>query len=606
HVAEPPDGSDRFFIVNKTGLIRIVVDGEVLPEPFLDISGDVISEHAESGLLSIEFHPGYADNGLFFVAFTSTEGANVVMRYEASANDPNRADPESGQLVIAVPDENPEYHNGGGLAFGPDGYLYIGTGDDTDEGNPQDLQALQGKMLRIDPLTGPVEAGERPYGIPEDNPFIDDPDARPEIWAYGLRNPWRFSFDSQTGDLYIADVGQSTWEEINVQPHDSPGGENYGWPIMEASDCFRPAEGCDQSGLTLPVAEYSHAEGCAVIGGHVYRGKASPALDGMYLFADLCSGNLWGLRQDAGEWDMTLLAETGVSITSFGVDHAGEIYATTFEDGALRKVVASERLPDEAPAFQSTWARSDGPVASGDVARTWIWGPYEERDVRIEPHEEAPDGVRTVVYFDKSRMEITDPDGDATSPWYVTNGLLVTEMISGELQVGDGAFETREPAAVNVAGDPDDFEGPTYATFTDLLDQPPLPFDQPVIQQVSRDGTVTSDDALAGYGITVESIDDVTGHAIAGPFWEFMNSEGPIQVDGEIQSGPIFPDPVFATGRPVTEPYWADVAVGGTEKEVLVQCFERRCLTYTPDNPEGWRVEAGNVGRHYETWRYGN
>lgn len=603
HVAQPPDGTGRLFVVNNTGLIHVVIDGRVLEQPFLDIRSIVADEGAESGLFSIEFHPDFADNRLFFIAFTSTAGANLVMRYEVLADDPNRADPASGVTVLAIPDENPEFHNGGGLAFGPDGFLYIGTGDDANETNPQDLTKLQGKMLRIDPLTGPVGPEEPAYRIPEDNPFVDRDDALPEIWAYGLRNPWRFSFDRETGDLYIADVGQADWEEINVQPAESSGGENYGWPIMEGTHCFRPAQGCDQSSLTLPVAEYSHEQGCAVIGGYVYRGVQSLALDGVYLFADLCSGFIWGLQQDdVGEWQTDLLAETGLGITSFGEDVGGELYITTFQDGAVRKVVG---MIQQHPAFERTWARTDAPVANGDVARTWIWGPYETREVRVEPYEDAPVGTRTVVYFDKSRMEITDSAGDEASPWFVTNGLLVVELITGRMQVGDDAFEEREPAEVNVAGDANDPTGPTYASFAGVLDQPPLPFDQPIIQRLSRDGTVTQDGNLAELGVTIEQIDSVTGHTIAGPFWEFMNSHGLIHVNGELESGPIFPDPVFATGRPITEPYWAEVAVGGTSRLVLLQCFERRCLTYTPENPEDWQVEAGNVGLHYKTWRYG-
>jgi hypothetical protein len=202
-------------------------------------------------------------------------------------------------------------------------------------------------------------------------------------------------------------------------------------------------------------------------------------------------------------------------------------------------------------------------------------------------------------------MEISDPNGDQSSPWYVTNGLLVSEMIVGRVQIGDNLFEPREPAQVNVAGDQGDPSGPTYASFSALLDEPPLPFDQPVVQRIARDGSVTSDDALASYGVTVAQIDDTTGHAIAAPFWELMNAEGPIVIDGQLQEGALFPDPVFASGRPITEAYWATVSVGGTPQDVLVQCFERRCLTYTPGNPEGWKVEAGNVGQHYREWRYG-
>ncbi|HYI14570.1 MAG TPA: PQQ-dependent sugar dehydrogenase [Thermomicrobiales bacterium] len=606
-MVEVPDDSGRLVVVNKVGRIYTVIDGQALETPFLDITEIVNAEHPESGLFSIAFHPDYAENGLFFVAFTHVDDTNAVWRFQVSADDPNGADPSSGITVLAVPNQAVAYHNGGGLLFGPDGYLYTTLGDDTSEENPQSLLSLHGKLLRIDPRTGPVAPGEPAYAIPPDNPFVERDDARPEIWAYGLRNPWRFSFDRETRDLYIADVGQVSWEEINFQPADSPGGANYGWAIMEGNHCFRPAEGCDPTSLVPPVAEYSHEEGCAVIGGYVYRGTASPALYGTYLFADLCSGSLWGLeRDDQGTWHRELLADTDFGITSFAQDAAGEIYVTTFEEGAVRRIVAGQREPVDAPAFENTWARSDQLVANGAIARSWIWGPWETRAIEVEPYDQAPDGIRTVVYFDKARMEINDPGADQNSPWYVTTGLLVAEMIVGRVQVGDSRFELREPAQVNVAGDPDDAGSPTYASFQDLLHVPPLPFDQPIIQRIDRDGSVSQEASLASNGVTIARIDDATGHSIAEPFWEFMTSQSAIIVDGEQQDGALFPDPVYATGRPITEPYWTEVAVGGTEQFVLVQCFERRCLTYTPNNAEGWKVECGNVGQHYYQWRYTN
>ena len=607
HMAEPPDGTGRVFIVSNPGLVYIAVDGELLREPFLDISDQVTSEHSESGLFSIAFHPDYSANGLFFLSFTRTDAMNVVMRYQVSDEDADRADPASGRTVLAIPDKVPEHHNGGGLAFGPDGYLYISTGDDATEEDAQSLLSLHGKILRIDPVTKALAVGDEAYRIPPDNPYAEVDDARPEIWASGLRNPWRFSFDRETGDLYIADVGQSNWEEINHQPAASPGGENYGWPIMEGNHCFRPADGCDQAGLTLPVAEYSHDEGCAIIGGHVYRGTRSPALDGHYLFTDICSGMLRGLTRDAdGSWTVEPLGDTHLTVTSFAEDQAGEVYILSFESGALRRVVAAEPARFDSPAYEATWARTDRPVAGGDVARTWTWGPWETGRTMIERYEQSPDGWRTVIYLDKSRMEITSPDDDSSQPWYVTNGLLVVELITGRIQVGDNYYAPSTPAEVNVAGDADDQGGPTYASFLPVLDRAPLPVDSIVTQRLSRAGGVTVDDDLAEFAAMIVTIDEVTNHAVAEPFWELMHSQGLIWEDGELQTGALFPDPIFATGRPITDPYWADVAVGGTVKPVLIQCFERRCLTFTPDNPEGWRVEAGNVGQHYWRWRYGS
>ena len=256
------------------------------------------------------------------------------------------------------------------------------------------------------------------------------------------------------------------------------------------------------------------------------------------------------------------------------------------------------------PAFQRTWERTDRPVADGQATRTWIWGPQPNTQAIMEPYDEAPNGQRQVQYYDKSRMEITNPAADSTSIWYVTNGLLATELISGQMQVGDNRFENRNPASVNVAGDANDANGPTYATFTPLLDANPSPTGTTLIQRVNRAGQVTEDPALGGQGITIGFVDQVTNHGIAAPFWNFMNSSGTVYENGVFINANLFENAFFATGRPITEPYWADVLVGGTNRLVLIQCFERRCLTYTPDNAPEWRVEMGNIGQHYFAWRY--
>ena len=256
--------------------------------------------------------------------------------------------------------------------------------------------------------------------------------------------------------------------------------------------------------------------------------------------------------------------------------------------------------------FQRTWERTDQPVAEGVESRTWMWGPEAFSTLGVEPYAEAPNGQRTVQYFDKSRMEITNPAGDPNSIWYVTNGLLVVEMMTGRLQLGDNTFETRNPAVVNVAGDANDPNGPTYAGMASLRDAPPLGAGATVTQRVSRAGAVTFDGDLAQYGVTVAKLDEVTNHSIAGPFWNFMNSSGTVWANGQYVTDLLFANPYFATGRPITEPYWALVQVGGVEREVLIQCFERRCLTYTPGNSPGFITEAGNVGQHYFAWRYGD
>jgi glucose/arabinose dehydrogenase len=318
------DGSGRLFILEQGGLILIFKDGAILPMPFLDLTQKVDC-CGEKGLLGLVFHPNYKENGFFYVDYTEKAGNQlytVVARYKVSANDPNQADPTSElrMMHIAQPFQN---HKGGQLAFGPDGYLYIGMGDGGSEGDPldngQSLQTLLGKILRID-----VDHNQ-PYAVPSDNPFVNGGGLW-EIWASGLRNPWRFSFDRLNGDLYIADVGQDAWEEIDYLPAGSPGGANFGWSYFEGTHPYR---GSPPAGIkfVMPVAEYSHALGNAVIGGYVYRGVSLPAWQGVYLYGDYGSGRVWGLLHlKNGTWQNALMFETGRPLSSFGVDENGEIY----------------------------------------------------------------------------------------------------------------------------------------------------------------------------------------------------------------------------------------------------------------------------------------
>ena len=260
-------------------------------------------------------------------------------------------------------------------------------------------------------------------------------------------------------------------------------------------------------------------------------------------------------------------------------------------------------------AFRSTWERTDKPVGDGQAVRTWIWGPEAFTGGLQEPYVEGSladgtTGQRLVQYFDKSRMEITNPQGDTNSIWYVTNGLLVVELVTGRMQVGDNSFQDRSPAAINVAGDANDPNGPQYISFGSVLQAPSQPVGSLLTQRINRAGQVTDDPSLAGQNIQIGSVDTVTNHGIAAPFWDFMNSSGVVYQDGQIVNDALFQTPVFATGRPITEPYWANVLVGGQDHLVLIQCFERRCLTYTPANAPTWRVEMGNIGQHYHSWRY--
>lgn len=339
HVTSAPDGSGRLFVVEQAGRIWAVRDGARSEAPFLDIAGLVGSRGNEQGLLSVAFHPRYGENGQLFVNYTDLGGDTVVARYRA-AGDPERADAASAEVLLRIAQPAPN-HNGGLLKFGPDGYLYIGTGDGGAAGDPwgsgQNLESLLGKILRID-----VD-GAPPYTIPPGNPFVGRAGARAEIWAWGLRNPWRFAFDRITGDLYIADVGQNEQEEVHFQAADSPGGANYGWNVMEGDACFR-ANSCDQSGLELPIAVYSHsgaAGGCSITGGYVYRGNAYPQIAGVYLYADYCSGNMWALRRggDQDRWEAKLVSTIDIAVSSFGEDAAGELYLTDRDGGGLYRLV---------------------------------------------------------------------------------------------------------------------------------------------------------------------------------------------------------------------------------------------------------------------------
>jgi len=339
-VTHAGDGSGRLFVVEQGGLIRVVEDHAVLAAPFLDLSQLVISG-GEQGLLGLAFHPDYASNGFFYVNYTRVEdGATVVARYSVSAADPNVADPESALTILTVPQPAPN-HNGGHLAFGPnDGYLYVGMGDGGGAGDPdenaQDVATLLGALLRLD------VAGATPYGIPADNPFAAT-DGADEIWDYGLRNPWRFSFDRANGDLYIGDVGQAAWQEIDYHGAGTPGGVNFGWDCREGAHDYELTAECAAATLTDPIAEYDRAEGQAVTGGYVYRGPAYPDLQGRYFFADYAQGKIWSMVKTGSEPDTwsapDLELDTDLRISSFGEDEAGERDVVDLAGGTVRQVV---------------------------------------------------------------------------------------------------------------------------------------------------------------------------------------------------------------------------------------------------------------------------
>jgi glucose/arabinose dehydrogenase len=327
YVTHSRDGSGRLFVLEQPGRIRIIKDGVLLDRPFLDITKPVRSTGMEQGLLGLAFHPRFRENGRYVVQYTrQPDGAIVVAEYRSS-RDPDVSDMDE-KILLAVPHPYTN-HNAGMIEFGPDGFLYIGMGDGGSRGDPdnrgQSVAEWLGKLLRID-----VDRGT-PYAIPPDNPFAGGR-GRPEIFAWGLRNPWRFSFDRRTADLWVADVGQNDWEEIDVVAR----GGNYGWRVMEGRHCFSPKTGCHTDGLIPPVAEYpNRSPRCSVTGGYVYRGRQWPALDGWYIFSDYCSGEILGLSpQDRST--VQVLFQTGMRVASFGEDETGEVYVVDHNGGVYR------------------------------------------------------------------------------------------------------------------------------------------------------------------------------------------------------------------------------------------------------------------------------
>jgi glucose/arabinose dehydrogenase len=338
YLTTPPGDLSRLFIVEQTGAVRIVKDGALLAAPFLDISGR-ISAGGEQGLLGLAFDPDYATNRRFVVHYTDPAGDTRLSFFQVSPTDPDVADPASEQVILTADQPYPN-HNGGQVLFGPDGLLYLGLGDggaaNDPEGRGQNLSDLLGSILRLDVHSGAA------YIVPPDNPFVAQAGAQPEVWSYGLRNPWRFSFDRATGDLYIADVGQDRWEEVDVAPASGGSGKglNYGWNIMEGFHCLS-GDQCDQTGLTLPVLAYGHNQGCSITGGYVYRGSAVPDLQGLYFYGDFCQGWVRSLRYAGGaatevtDWP-TL--RPGASILSFGEDTAGELYVLSSSGGVFKVI----------------------------------------------------------------------------------------------------------------------------------------------------------------------------------------------------------------------------------------------------------------------------
>jgi len=394
-IASANDGSGRLFVVQQAGQIRVIQNGILLTTPFLNLaSGTAITtgiSGGERGLLGLAFHPQYASNGQFFVYFTATPAAGagivngdiVIARFQRSANDPNVADPASRQNIIVIPHhrvtqsgiESYGNHNGGALRFGPDGHLYAGIGDGGSGGDPfnagQDLNNLLGKIIRLDinaatysiPANNPFAGGTGPGGVP----------ARPEIWAYGVRNPWRLSFDRQTGNLYIGDVGQGEWEEINFQAAGTAGGANYGWRIREGNHCYNPSTNCGTpTNYVAPLLEYSHGEGVSVTGGYVYRGQSAPDLAGKYVFGDFAFSRLWFAPGDAGA-PYTLLSGLTPQVSTFGEGENGELYLANYSSGSISSFSSSQDMtPDQIVFFPANNIAIGASVVSNLVRITGL------------------------------------------------------------------------------------------------------------------------------------------------------------------------------------------------------------------------------------------
>lgn len=416
-VTHAGDGSERLFVSTLGGEIWVWNTETQTQQLFLDLGGLPQCCDGMSGFYSATFHPDFESNGRFFVVYAiPVEGqlTTTVSEFQVSGEDPTRADRSSERIIMRI--EQPQFsHNGGDLEFGPDGYLYIGLGDGGTEGSgtsaigdpenrAQDMSQLFGKMLRID-----VDSGD-PYGIPPTNPFLDQEGVRPEIWSSGIRSPWRFSFDRETGDMFLGDVGHNLWEEINFQPSTSSGGENYGWSLMEGPDCFRPTQDCNDGSLVLPIIEYPHeGDGCSgsVTGGFRYRGAGIPELRGAYVFGDFCDNLLFVATESNNEWTALSRRFRGVTFVSFGEDEQGEIYAASFaRTGAVHRIV----LGNPIPAISSLTPSSA--IARGAAFRMTINGSsFFPGSVVLWNESERP-----TTYIDPNRLQVEIPASDLARP----------------------------------------------------------------------------------------------------------------------------------------------------------------------------------------------
>jgi glucose/arabinose dehydrogenase len=416
-------GDARLFVVERGGSIRIIHgDGTTDPTPFLDISG-LITAGGERGLLGLAFHPDYAENGYFFVNYTDLDGNTVIARFTVSDSDPDVADAGTPKLILSI-DQPYSNHNGGDLKFGPDGYLYIGTGDGGSSGDPdnnaQDLSSLLGKMLRID-----IDNGT-PYSIPSGNPYIENAEAADEIWASGLRNPWRFSFDRETGDMWIADVGQNSIEEVNFIPVDSSAGMNFGWRCYEGEETYNASDCVAESEYWFPQYQYYHStdNGCSVTGGFVYRGVEFPSLDGYYFFTDYCNDILYSLHDSSGQWVLTKHGQySGNNFSTFGEDWNGEIYVAGISSGTVYKLTAEEGQTGIDNHGLSPWTIYPNPA-------------NDQIFVRSEEHNMQPEKIRILSMSGELVREYTPgSSGGENEISGIPPGMFLVEIVdSGRIQ----------------------------------------------------------------------------------------------------------------------------------------------------------------------------
>ncbi|MFW6073985.1 MAG: PQQ-dependent sugar dehydrogenase, partial [Chloroflexota bacterium] len=412
-IADPGDGSGRLFILEKPGIIHILENGERLEEPFLDISDRTYSAGFEEGLFAIAFDPDFGENGTFYITSSPEEGKEWRLeRFRVSDDDPNRADRGSAETILSV-DHLGHTHYGGMMQFGPDGNLWVSLGDGGGAYDPysngQNPNTLLGTLMRIDPSQ---PAGDRAYSIPDDNPFVGVDDHRPEVFAYGLRNPWRFSFDWETGDLYIADVGQNVWEEVNYIPAGPDGipegGQNFGWPQMEGMQCSDRAEECDPEIYDHPVAQYNHFYGCSVTGGHVYRGDPDSPIYGHYLYGDFCEGTIWSMTEGESEWDAQVRIDTDLNISSFGEDAGGNLYVADHYGGTIYRIEATTDAPS--PVVTRTDPERLYAGTRGCLVDVRGWNFRTDAEVALDGEGQA------TTFVDPSHLQISLSDEQLGSP----------------------------------------------------------------------------------------------------------------------------------------------------------------------------------------------